>query len=272
MIKLFKLFETRTAGLSEEEFRELLQKNCRDYIDNPKLLQRNKSRNDGDYSYINPSVNTRTSLISDDGVSGNHHTLLMDNLPSWKRFPKRSKSIIGLTNVFNRNVFGNVNYLVIPYDNANFGVAPSMDLWSCKTRVIYSSYISFNEELSYAFVSNGISDSSYEQMISDLEELYEKWLKNKTGFLSSIFEYINQNNLSIVEGLDKILLPENFKGTDLDDLEGFNVMNYNMLANIDEDGEYEFWTDSKCLLYLVGTNMKKDDIRISFEKFKSEYL
>lgn len=50
MIKLFKLFETRTAGLSEEEFRELLKTNCKEYINNPKLLQRNKSRNDGGWS------------------------------------------------------------------------------------------------------------------------------------------------------------------------------------------------------------------------------
>lgn len=84
MIKMFKLFETRSADLSEVEFKKLLFENCKDFINNPKLLQRNKIRNDGDFSFINPSVNTRVALKDlDAGVFSEHNSLLMDNLPSW---------------------------------------------------------------------------------------------------------------------------------------------------------------------------------------------
>jgi hypothetical protein len=66
------------------------------------LLQRDKQRFDSKY-YINPKKFTREPLMMSDGdvvfsmlgVSSRHHTLLMENLPSWNKFPKRSKSIIG---------------------------------------------------------------------------------------------------------------------------------------------------------------------------------
>jgi hypothetical protein len=32
-------------------------------------------------------------VFSNVGVSSRHHTLLMENLPSWNKFPKRSKFI-----------------------------------------------------------------------------------------------------------------------------------------------------------------------------------
>lgn len=274
MIKLFKLFETRTSGLDEQEFRKLLHENCRDFINNPKLLQRNKSRNDGDFSYINPIVNLRTSYKDmDDGVYSDHNTLLMDNLPSWSKFPKRSESLIGLTNADNRSVFGKFKYLVIPYDNAEFGVAPSMDLWGCKTK----ENLCFNSEMSSAFVNKKISDQSFDLMISDIKSVYENWLKSDRVYvpLERMFNYIKDNNLRIIDGLDRMLSPKNFSGTDLDELDSFKVMNYNMLSNID-DGDYEFWTDSKCLLFrLQETNVHelpvKDNIEYEYQKFLKEY-
>lgn len=288
---MFKLFETRSAGLSEQEFRKLLLENCKDYINNPKLLQRNKTRNDGEYSFINPTVNNRVAYKDlNEGVFSEHNSLLMDNLPSWQGFPKRAKSIIGLTNEDSRSIFGKFRYLVIPYDNAKFGVAPSMDIWSCKSTIKIKDFttdISFNDKLSEALSSNRrthkISDESYEQMMSDLEILYKNWtdgIEENLGYnpLYRIFQYLKEYNLGVREGFNKILSPDKFKGTSLDSLSGFNIMNYGELSNLGEDDNFEFWTESKCLLYLMNvTNSNsfgdiKIDIRQSFEKFCNEYL
>lgn len=277
MIKLFKLFESRTAGLYEQEFRKLMYENCKDFINHPILLQRNKSRNDGDFTFINPKVNIRSSRIDDDtGVYSNHHTLLMDNLPSWSEFPKRSESLIGITNADSRGVFGKFKYLVIPYDNAKFGVAPSSDLWGCSTK----DNLCFNSEFSQSFSHMNITDKSFDLMLSDLEESYEKWLTSDKLYNVSIkiFKYIKDNNLSVRDGLDRILSPNSFSGTSLDNLESFKLMDYNMLyTNINENDSYEFWTDSKCLLFKIeetGENNIKieDNINYEYQKFLNEYV
>ena len=97
-IQYFKLFESRTAELSEEEFFKILKEKCRDWISDPVYLQRAKNRLDGEFTYINPKIHFREPFIDkDSGVSSKHHTLLMDNLPSWEGFCKRSESIIFIT-------------------------------------------------------------------------------------------------------------------------------------------------------------------------------
>ena len=44
IIKYFKLFETRTTELSDSEFRDILKTNCKEFINNPMLLQRTKRK------------------------------------------------------------------------------------------------------------------------------------------------------------------------------------------------------------------------------------
>ena len=92
--QLFKMFESRTSELSEAEFRKILHEKCKDFVKAPKLLQRSKTSEGPIFSYINPKIYTREPMNSDliVGVSSRHHTLLMDNLPSWSKFPKRSVS------------------------------------------------------------------------------------------------------------------------------------------------------------------------------------
>lgn len=58
----------------------------------------------------------------------NHMTLLMDNLPSWKSYPKRSQSIICSTNSSNASSYGSL-YMVYPTDQCNIGVCPASDIW-----------------------------------------------------------------------------------------------------------------------------------------------
>jgi hypothetical protein len=54
----------------------------------------------------------------------------MDNSPYWKKYPKRSKSIVCTNDENVAQIYGNV-YVVIPLDkNAKFGICPEIDIWS----------------------------------------------------------------------------------------------------------------------------------------------
>lgn len=73
---------------------------------------------------IDPSKFTRVSANTD-----NYYTLLMDESKEWKKYPKRSKSIVCSTSLMNASDFGSA-FIVIPSDGAKMGVCPSADLWN----------------------------------------------------------------------------------------------------------------------------------------------
>jgi hypothetical protein len=66
IIKYFKLFESRSSELSKIEFEKILKDNCKDFINNPKLLQRDKQDSILN-TYINPKKFTREPLMMSDG-------------------------------------------------------------------------------------------------------------------------------------------------------------------------------------------------------------
>ena len=59
----------------------------------------------------------------------NYYTLLIDNLHSWKKYPKRSHSIIGATDAETAIDYGTNNYVVFPFDNVKIGICPKVDIW-----------------------------------------------------------------------------------------------------------------------------------------------
>lgn len=291
--QLFKMFESRTSELSEAEFRKILHEKCKDFVKAPKLLQRSKTSEGPIFSYINPKAYDRAPLKKSDrftdGVESRHHTLLMDNLPSWSKFPKRSQSVIGLTSADQRIIFGSHRYLIIPFDGANFGVAPSADLWACQVHVtdqrplVEDLTLSFNDKFSEIMVVNKISDASYSEMMSELQTQYDLWLKDSfSAFRSVSSDILKINKLfkkfkekgvkNVEDGFNHFFSPDRFRGTDLDDLEGFHVMNWSYLTNLDRWHSYEFWTDSECLLYYIGKTENPSWIEEAYDSFISDFI
>jgi len=299
--QLFKMFESRTSELSEAEFRKILHEKCKDFVKAPKLLQRSKTSEGPIFSYINPKSYDRAPLKKSDrftdGVESRHHTLLMDNLPSWTKFPKRSQSVIGLTSADQRIIFGFHRYLIIPFDGAKFGVAPSSDLWGCKVDV--TNYrplrtdptFSFNDFFSEMMVMNKVSDNSYSEMMSDLQELYREFEsllvyppveKKSTDWLIHLiplFKKFHESKFESVEdGFNHFFSPDRFHGTDLDDKKGFSCMKWieksygGLSTSFSSDDLYEFWTDSECLLYYIGKTEKEDDIQEAYDSFISDFI
>jgi hypothetical protein len=297
------MFESRTSELSEDEFRKILHTKCKDFVKSPKLLQRSKTSESSEFSYINPKSFDRSPLKKSDkftdGVESRHHTLLMDNLPSWKDFPKRSQSVIGLTSEDPRVIFGFHRYLIIPFDGARFGVAPSSDLWGCKVNITdyrpltTDPTFSFNDFFSEMMVMNKVSDNSYSEMMSDLQELYKEFKSllvyprpDSSGIhiadtkstdwiihLIPLFKKFHHSKFeSVEEGFNHFFDPNRFKGTDLDEQEGFQVMDWKYLSSLGNYETYEFWTDSECLLWYIGKTEKGSDIEEAYQSFISDFI
>lgn len=284
-IQYFKLFESRTAELSEEEFYKLVKEKCSDFLEHPKLLQRIKGKYDGDYSYINPKLSFRNPLMKDEGAGGvfsSHHTLLMDNLPSWSKFPKRTQSVIGSTTISIDPAFGDYYYFIIPYNGAKFSVAPDADLWCSSCKIGEVDY-QFDDYFSETFLQAGISDKSYESMMKNLQEDYDVFLDDNdqlkhdtSSYLLNIFEVAQENGYKDIEfAFNDFFSPKRFRGLGPRTETGFVLMSYWELSNIPElaqDGSIisnnkEFWTDSECLIVYCGkgNEMTKKEI---YRKFK----
>jgi hypothetical protein len=282
-IQYFKLFESRTAKLSDEEFINLVKTKCKDFLANPKYLQRIKTSYDGDYSYINPKLSHRNPLMKDDshgGVFSSHHTLLMDNLPSWEGFPKRTKSLIGLTNFGFEPSFGDNYYCIIPYDGATFALAPDCDLWnsSCK---IWGQEYKFDDYFSESFSQARISDKSYDEMMNDIQKIYDDYKKLNlsdftdkcriSGYIIRILKQMKEDNITDVKiAFNDYFAPDKFSGLGSSTLQknGFTLMNYSEISNIQEKDSQgnlikngnEFWTDSECLIVFLNDSPSPGEV------------
>lgn len=255
IVKYFKLFESRTAQITDAEFVMLVKDNCKEYLANPKYMQRMKGDFNGEYSYIDPKQHVRRPLMNPDGagVVSAHHTLLMDNLPSWKSFPKRSESLIGSLKFSEDQAFGQRCYLVIPYDGARFGLAPCSDLWGSYCEVGDMKY-EFDNLFTERLTDLGVSEKSYAAMMKDLQHWYDDYLiresnkeyKRNLSYIDNIFMNFSSDGIgSVEEGFDKYFAPQKFSSRVGAGAKEFKYVEYNGLVS---DDKREFWTDSRCFL------------------------
>lgn len=135
----YLLVEGRTQEISEDQFQSYIDSGS--YVEPKTPIYRHISAFRHMYGYIDPTKYTRTSLCADN----NYYTLLIDNLPSWKGWPKRSKAIVGTTDMANaktraqRRTF----YKVFPVKDAIIGVCPSYDIWLSFEKALYD--VGFSE-------------------------------------------------------------------------------------------------------------------------------
>lgn len=125
--KAFLIQEGRGKQIGEVETKKLLSKHCQkamksSYRGTP--IYRGVD-NSADYVFIDPKKG-RPRYSSN---TENYYTLINDNSPAWKKYPKRSESIICTTSQSYSMGYGSA-FEVFPYDGANIGVAPERDYWN----------------------------------------------------------------------------------------------------------------------------------------------
>lgn len=141
---LIESTSNRSREISIEQFKKLLDTKCKK-SKNIKNIFRGVAGVRYSYGYVEPSKFVRKSANTD-----NYYTLLLDNLSSWKKYPKRSKSIVCSTNEDYADAYG-WPYIVYPFDGSKIGVCSSIDIWESFSPL---NLLDFNNSLKYLYQEN----------------------------------------------------------------------------------------------------------------------
>ena len=217
-----------------------------------------------DYEILDP----KTSVPRKSANTLNYYTFIIDNSKKWSKYPKRSQSIICLTD--NKNIMLDYNYWVIPKNGAKIGEAPKSDMWfSFDTD---DTLDTLNESikllLNLPYIEDDvktITDDNYFKIAtrfnlydfdSSLSEFkkatlsFDRWFKDQDELslselkknFSYTFFFKNWKGEPLYNYLDKLLDPKK---------NGFKIKS---ITNLDNNREA--WTDSKSLL-IHYKNMNK---------------
>lgn len=258
----YLLTEGRGVAITEEKAVYLLNKNCKRSVKAWK-------RGDGIYRGI-PSNNsfmlydTKTSLKPRESANAeNYYTLLIDNSPAWKKFPKRSQSLICTTNDGYASGYGST-FIVFPYDNGVIGVSPDDDFWFSFQSTLRESLNRWTNSLNRVFqrLDIDLSDKSYEGIVKSFKEFDDtmKVSGGESGLTSLIIStgadwlknYFDYNN--ILKLVDDKLNPSN---------NNFKLVKAGYPL---PDKKVEVWTDAKSVL--VEYNFNHDNYPI--DKIKDQ--
>ena len=207
------------------------------------------------YWVVSPSKSYRTSKNTN-----NFYTGLIDKLPSWSDYPKRSKSIICSTKDWAAKSFGNV-LRVFPQNGAKIGICNNNDFWESfpvvKRRIKLYSMDDFN-----SLFTNIFADTSKElgKMSRDLTgEIYDSFMETLNNWVSKsrMIEQLKTSDY-FTEKLRNIVVDdveENFKGdweeyfdTLLNPVDnGFKLQTIETYYTESQDG-LEIWTDAVSLM------------------------
>lgn len=180
-----------------------------------------------DSKYVDP-----TQFIRQSANTSNFYTTLIDNLPSWSKYPKRSKSLVCSTDHHYAHGYGST-YLVIPMDGVPIGICYAEDFWSAfpyvESNMSGESMGTFNTFifgiLDALDVVEGLETKSFNlKDSSDFGKLKKELNKLTASNIDKVFrtgyyiddefkKYIRKNikSMSMIELLNKLLDPEKNK-------------------------------------------------------------
>lgn len=239
--KFVSLNEGRSKKVSEDFVRDFLERRGNEAVKGT-LMYRGVGRYQGDYLYINPSeFDARISPYA----HNNFYNLLLSNLPSWKNYPKRNKSIICTTDMDNAKGRGDGDaYIVIPRNGAKIGVCSKEDIWISFEFVDSLNDINWSLE---DFFENTIFKEEGYYTPDDLDRNYNEFvkackfadtIKNKYEFPSFydwLKPYFLNKDMKLLDFLNKTLDPKR---------NGFKLKK----TGDDLFSRRETWTNSDCVL------------------------
>lgn len=272
MIRLTKILNEqrrRSSEISLDRLIELYQNNCNEHKLPNQKIYRGIEGASFDFGYVNPKKFTRTST---DQADGNIYTLLLDNLPAWSEYPKRSKSIICSTSSGQASTYGRT-YVVIPYDNAIFGVCPDNDIWySFDTGIQeimgarvsgYSlNVLNRSIDLLYQYLKRGeysrdsvmiTNPSSFSDLVSYINEISENIDQIEDSFRDDVEDVMKRSvdHIFSLELIKTIKKHDSFmdvlKKMFDPNVNDFELKKYQSAFNIDGITR-ELWTESESLL------------------------
>lgn len=268
--------------LNKEEFLNIIRNNCKNFIkycefnifDKYSLIYR-KCEDLGDYVLVDPKSSTKERIAP--YANNNYHNLLISNLESWKKWPKRNKSLICASYARALRHGKEKLYVVIPFDKTKIAVCSESDFWySFKNLPLYRSMIENNES------NSAISfwmDSLIECIDSDIDKkllnkdwsLLKKFLEvsnisekdKKRLFTNKQGRYMYKNYFNLLENLNNFLNPQLNKFLIGDSIDIMNIYSKLNIKNDDYISESkESWMEDEVLL--VKVNIFFDEIEKNF--------
>lgn len=177
----------------------------------------------------------------------NFYTLILDNSPEWKDYPKRSKSFICSLSKNNASGYG-VPFVAIPLENQPIGVCPEEDFWFSFGS---PSPNTINGDIDYLNHTCRIIDSScpkltknntYDEFKTIISRMDEIVIKNLETFMKDSNDYRALNSLGYFNKPNLLeLLMNHYDPTEHDFIV---VDNY---KSLDESFENEVWFSGKVL-------------------------
>lgn len=187
----------------------------------------------------------------------NYYNFIIDNSKKWSKYPKRSRSLICLTD--KRSIMMDFNYWVIPKNGAKIGQASKSDIWFSfdPTETLNTLNESLQLLLNLPYIENvkTISDKNIDNINIKLNKFDHSLSEFKKATLSFDRWFNDQDELSLDElkkNFSNTFFFENWKGEPLYNYldkildpksNGFKIKN---ITNLEYDKEA--WTDSKSLL------------------------
>jgi hypothetical protein len=246
------LNERRTTKVVEHFVRNFVEKYCQDAFNGTPMFRGVRSYTQ-DYYYVEASESTpRISPYSDH----NFYNLLFSNLPSWKQYPPRDKSIVGTTD-FDRagNRQQGTPYLIIPKDGTKIGVCPEYDIWFSFSNNMSGTLDHFNDVLTDFFYENNVSSTkietdynSFKKACMKIDKLKEtgRLILYNGGWLGDdlLYEFAQQGS-GFLEFLNRKLDPER--------------NDFGLAKSGDYIGDdNEVWTDGQCILVCMESDYGKE--------------
>ena len=182
----------------------------------------------GIYDEFEPFMKVKPSSFTRESANtSNVYTLVLDNHPKWKRYPKRSQSIICTSHQGNATGYGEA-YFVFPKDGSTYGICPSSDFWVSFEKVgIEWMDGDFNNRLSWLYntlygVRKGLNPKSYNELVKQLKDIdklikerdvdikeYIEWGKYRGDLLKMIQTALDPDKNDFVVTKDPMKIPPN---------------------------------------------------------------
>jgi hypothetical protein len=248
----------RSKKIKKDKVIDLIKNNCQQALNKYKkdiIIFRGIERNT-DFLFVDPKSDKPRRSAN----TKNYYTLINDNSPYWKQYPKRSESLICTTDK-NMSMGYGTSYIVLPYDNAKIGVCSEIDYWDSFPNLFrlvdgYYNMAFFNRELVLLFQQVGIklSDKSYK----GLQHSFGLFDLTFNHDIESIESLIYKDEYNILKGYEKVW----------DLMKHFNTLltpepNKFGLYKINNFGRYtnrEVWTDSKSVLINIDNKDILDEL------------
>lgn len=191
-----------------DDFREVLASHCSQAMSTmlTSPIWRGSRSNNNEVMILDPSSGTRKSENTT-----NYYTLLMDNSPYMKGWPKRSNSLICTTRRKVAESYGKA-YAIFPYNGTKIAVCPGNDLWDTRLKLPELNYpeitwdslnyimqrnLGFKSDRSFADLVEYTKNPKFEGILARIQEENEDYISSEQ-FIPWLQEKMSPKNTGFV--------------------------------------------------------------------------